>query len=103
MAIIFILINILCYWIYYTIRCNSYTSDRKYINGRYTVIPKKCPFPLWDAILTGISVIIPGGFIIILAWLNISTCAILEVNEIRLSDKHILKRIYKFTTKDLAK
>lgn len=101
--IILILINILCYWIYYTIRSNSYKSDYKYVNGHYTDVSKKCPLPLWEAILVGIWVVIPIGFIAIISWLAISTCAIYEVSEIRLSDKHILKRIYKFITKDLAK
>ena len=101
--IICILINILCYWVYYTIRSNSYTSEYKYVNGHYTEESKKCPFLLWEAILVGICIIIPLGCIIMLFWLAISVCAIYEVTEIRLSDKHILKRIYKFITKDLAK
>lgn len=100
---IIILLNILCYWIYYTIRSNSYKSERKYVNGRYTDVSKKCPLPLWEAILVGLCIIIPGGFIAILFWLGMSACAIYEVEEVQLSDKHILKRIYKFITKDLAK
>ena len=103
MAIIFILINILCYWIYYTIRSNSYKTERKYVNGRFTDVPEKCPLPLWEAILVGLLIIVPGGFIAIAFWLGMSTCAIYEVTEIRLSDKHILKKIYNFITKDLAK
>lgn len=101
--IILILINILCYWIYYTIRSNSYKSECKYVNGHYTDVSEKCPLPLWEAVLIGLCIIIPAGFVAILFWLGMSTCAIYEVSEIRLSDKHILKRIYKFITKDLAK
>lgn len=101
--IILILINILCYWVYYTIRSNSYKSEYKYVNGHYTDVSEKCPLPLWEAILVGLCIIIPGGFIAILFWLGMSTCSIYEVSEIRLSDKHILKKIYKFITKDLAK
>ena len=103
MGIILLLINILSYWIYYTIRSNSYKTERKYVNGRFTDVPEKCPLPLWEAILVGLCIIIPGGFIAIAFWLGMSTCAIYEVTEIRLSDKHILKRIYNFITKDLAK
>jgi hypothetical protein len=99
--IIIILINILCYWVYYTIRSNSYTKKYNYDSGHYD--KKKCPLPLWEAILIGLFIIIPGGCIAIAFWLGMSTCAIYEVTEIRLSDKHILKRIYKFITKDLAK
>lgn len=101
--IILILINILSYWVYYTIRSNSYTSEYEYVKGHYTKVSKKCPFLLWEAILVGICIIIPLGCIIMLFWLAMSSCAIYEVDEIRLSDKHILKRIYKFITKDLAK
>ena len=99
--IIIILINILCYWVYYTIRSNSYTKKYNYSSGHYD--KKKCPLPLWEAILIGFFIIIPGGCIAIAFWLGMSTCAIYEVTEIQLSDKHILKRIYKFITKDLAK
>ena len=100
--IILILINILCYWIYYTVRSNSYKSEYKYVNGHYTDVSEKCSFPLWEAILIGFCIIIPLGCIIILVGLGMSY-AIDEFSEIRLSDKHILKRIYKFITKDLAK
>lgn len=103
MGIFLLLINILFYWIYYTIRSNSYKTERKYVNGRFTDVPEKCPLPLWEAILVGLCIIIPGGFIAILFWLGMSACAIYEVEEVRLSDKHILKRIFKFITKDLAK
>lgn len=101
MIVILLLINILCYWIYYTIRSNSYTNKYNYSSGHYD--KRKCPLPLWEAILVGMCIICPGGFIAIAFWLGMSTCAIYEVTEIQLSDKHILKRIYKFITKDLAK
>ena len=103
MMIILILINILCYWIYYTIRSNSYKEEIEWQGGRYKTISKKCPFPLWEALLVGICIICPGGFVAILFWLAMSSFAIHDVNEVKLSDKHILKRIYKFITKDLSK